>query len=63
MYSALWAISGHGPAAVVVFFVLSGYLVGGPALIRAKTGKLNGVDYFSARASRPYVVLERFRLM
>jgi peptidoglycan/LPS O-acetylase OafA/YrhL len=57
LYSTLWAISAHGPAAVIVFFVLSGYLVGGPALVRAKTGKLNGVDYFSARASRLYVVL------
>jgi peptidoglycan/LPS O-acetylase OafA/YrhL len=57
VYSTVWAISAHGPAAVIVFFVLSGYLVGGPALVRAKTGKLNGVDYFSARASRLYVVL------
>jgi peptidoglycan/LPS O-acetylase OafA/YrhL len=56
-YSTLWAISAHGLTAVVVFFVLSGYLVGGPALVRARTGKLNGVDYFSARASRLYVVL------
>jgi peptidoglycan/LPS O-acetylase OafA/YrhL len=56
-YSALWTISAHGPAAVIVFFVLSGYLVGGPALVRAKIGKLNVVDYFSARASRLYVVL------
>src|ERR1700746_3555287 len=44
VYSALWTISAHGPSAVIVFFVLSGYLVGGPALVRAKTGKLNGVD-------------------
>jgi peptidoglycan/LPS O-acetylase OafA/YrhL len=57
VYSTLWAISAHGPGAVMVFFVLSGYLVGGPALVRAKIGKLNAVDYFSARASRLYVVL------
>ncbi len=56
-YSALWSISAHGPSAVIVFFVLSGYLVGGPALVRAKIGKLNGVDYLSARAARLYVVL------
>lgn len=57
VYSALWSISAHGPSAVIVFFVLSGYLVGGPALVRARTGKLNGVDYLSARAARLYVVL------
>lgn len=56
-YSLLWALSGHGVAAVIVFFVLSGYLVGGPALVRAKNGELNAIDYFSARASRLYVVL------
>lgn len=56
-YSALWSISAHGPSAVIVFFVLSGYLVGGPALVRARAGKLNSVDYLSARAARLYVVL------
>ena len=57
VYSVIWALSGHGVAAVIVFFVLSGYLVGGPALVRAKNGELNAIDYFSARASRLYVVL------
>src|ERR1700733_133985 len=56
-YSALWAFSAHGMAAVIVFFVLSGYLVGGPALVRAKNGGLSAIDYFSARAARLYVVL------
>jgi peptidoglycan/LPS O-acetylase OafA/YrhL len=56
-YSALWALSAHGVAAVLVFFVLSGYLVGGPALVRAKNGGLSAIDYFSARAARLYVVL------
>lgn len=56
-YSALWTLSAHGVAAVMVFFVLSGYLVGGPAIVRARNGSLNAVDYFSARASRLYVVL------
>jgi peptidoglycan/LPS O-acetylase OafA/YrhL len=56
-YSSLWAISAHGVAAVMVFFVLSGYLVGGPALVRARNGGLSAIDYFSARASRLYVVL------
>jgi peptidoglycan/LPS O-acetylase OafA/YrhL len=57
VYSALWALSAHGIAAVVVFFVLSGYLVGGPALVRAKNGGLSAIDYFSARAARLYVVV------
>ncbi len=56
-YATLRSLSAHGAAAVIVFFVLSGYLVGGPALVRAKAGRLNGVDYFSARAARLYVVL------
>lgn len=57
VYSMLWAISANGPAAVLVFFVLSGYLVGGPALVRSSQGRLNAVDYFSARLSRLYLVL------
>jgi peptidoglycan/LPS O-acetylase OafA/YrhL len=56
-FSALWVLSGHGVAAVIVFFVLSGYLVGGPVLVRAKNGELNAIEYFSARAARLYVVL------
>ncbi|MET3911288.1 diketogulonate reductase-like aldo/keto reductase/peptidoglycan/LPS O-acetylase OafA/YrhL [Bradyrhizobium sp. S3.3.6] len=57
VYSVLWTLSAHGPAAVLVFFVLSGYLVGGPALVRNMRGRLHAVDYFSARVSRLYVVL------
>jgi peptidoglycan/LPS O-acetylase OafA/YrhL len=57
VFSSLWALSAHGVAAVMVFFVLSGYLVGGPALVRARNGGLSAIDYFSARASRLYVVL------
>jgi len=57
LYSMLWSISAHGPDAVIVFFVLSGYLVGGPALVRAGTGKFDRFDYLTARAARLYVVL------
>jgi diketogulonate reductase-like aldo/keto reductase/peptidoglycan/LPS O-acetylase OafA/YrhL len=56
-YSFLWTLSGHGADAVLVFFVLSGYLVGGPALVRCLNGRLNAVDYFSARIARLYVVV------
>jgi peptidoglycan/LPS O-acetylase OafA/YrhL len=57
LFSALWTVSSHGAAAVMVFFVLSGYLVGGPAIVRAWAGRLDVVDYFSARMARLYVVL------
>jgi peptidoglycan/LPS O-acetylase OafA/YrhL len=56
-YSVVWALSAHGVAAVMVFFVLSGYLVGGPAIVRARNGVFDAIDYFSARAARLYVVL------
>jgi len=56
-YSVLQSLSGHGVAAVVIFFVLSGYLVGGPALVRALHGRLSATDYFTARAARMYTVL------
>jgi peptidoglycan/LPS O-acetylase OafA/YrhL len=57
LYAVLQSVSAHGTAAVIVFFVLSGYLVGGPAIIRARAGELSGIEYFSARAARLYVVL------
>jgi diketogulonate reductase-like aldo/keto reductase/peptidoglycan/LPS O-acetylase OafA/YrhL len=56
-YSVFWTLSGHGGDAVLVFFVLSGYLVGGPALVRCLRGQLSAVDYFSARLARLYVVV------
>jgi peptidoglycan/LPS O-acetylase OafA/YrhL len=57
LYAVLQSLSAHGTAAVIVFFVLSGYLVGGPAIIRARTGELSAIEYVSARAARLYVVL------
>ena len=56
-YSVVWTLSAHGVSAVMVFFVLSGYLVGGPALVRACNGQLNAIDYFAARGARLYVVV------
>lgn len=56
-YSVLWDLSKHGVAAVVVFFVLSGYLVGGPALVRSLNGRLRAREYFTARAARLYTVI------
>jgi diketogulonate reductase-like aldo/keto reductase/peptidoglycan/LPS O-acetylase OafA/YrhL len=57
VYSVFWALSAHGGDAVMVFFVLSGYLVGGPALVRCLSGRLSAVDYFSARIARLYIVV------
>ncbi|ACA19306.1 acyltransferase 3 [Methylobacterium sp. 4-46] len=57
LYSFVWMVSQHGVAAVIVFFVLSGYLVGGPAIVRARTGRLSAADYAGARLSRLYTVL------
>lgn len=46
-----------GREAVVVFFVLSGYLVGGQALAEARRGLFSTQSYFVARVSRLYTVL------
>jgi peptidoglycan/LPS O-acetylase OafA/YrhL len=43
--------------AVIVFFVLSGYLVGGPALGRAWTGRWSASRYAVHRLTRLWVVL------
>lgn len=54
---ALYFFTGFGHEAVVIFFVLSGYLVGGITLER---WRLHGPDfshYFASRISRIYTVL------
>jgi len=50
-------MTGLGVEAVMVFFVLSGYLIGGRAIIQAKTKGFDAVDYFTHRVSRIYTVL------
>lgn len=49
-------ITGLGHEAVVVFFVISGFLVGG-LTVRKWSVKLSYKDYFAARFSRIYSVL------
>lgn len=50
--------SSFGPAAVIIFFVLSGFLVGGGSLrSRRIAGRFAFSDYFIARFSRLWVVL------
>ncbi len=54
-----WAlISGFGRPAVLIFFVVSGYLVGGGALFKyLSTNTFDLREYFAARLSRLWVVL------
>lgn len=49
--------TGFGSEAVLVFFVLSGYLVGGGALRKWRIGKFSASEYFISRTSRIYTVL------
>lgn len=51
----LWYfVTGWHAAAVIVFFVLSGYLVGGLSSARASVGQFNSVDYMIDRVTRLY---------
>lgn len=52
---AFYFTTGLGHQAVMVFFVLSGFFVGGSVLLRGD--KFQFVDYFIARLSRLWVVL------
>ncbi len=55
---ALAVLSGWGRPAVMVFFVLSGYLVGGGSWRRyRRTGKFAAGDYMTARLSRLWLVI------
>jgi len=55
--SAAYLLSGLGRQWVIVFFVLSGYLVGGSVLRSVGSGKWSWRSYLLARLSRLYVVL------
>ncbi len=51
-------ISSFGPPAVIIFFVLSGFLVGGSSFRNfCKSGHFAAVDYLVARLSRLWIVL------
>ena len=52
-----WFVSSLGHEWVVVFFVLSGYLVGGSVLRSRSQGTWNWPDYLRARFTRLYIVL------
>jgi peptidoglycan/LPS O-acetylase OafA/YrhL len=54
---ALFALTRVGSEAVTIFFVLSGFLVGGKALERIVAGRFRLADYAIDRISRIYVPL------
>ncbi|MBO6658848.1 MAG: acyltransferase [Pseudomonadales bacterium] len=54
--SILYFLSGFGPEAVLVFFVISGYLVGGKVIQRMTVNKFNAMSYAIDRFSRLYSV-------
>jgi peptidoglycan/LPS O-acetylase OafA/YrhL len=55
--AAAYLVASLGNQAVIVFFVLSGYLVGGSVLRSVQTGSWSWRAYVLARMSRLYVVL------
>ncbi len=56
-------LTSFGHIAVMVFFVLSGYLVGGGAIRALRQGRFSGSDYTIARLSRLWTVLLPVLLM
>ena len=53
----LGSLEGAGPAAVIWFFVLSGYLIGGGIVLDMRRGRFRFARYALNRATRLYVVL------
>lgn len=54
---AAYLVTGLGHQWVIVFFVLSGYLVGGSVLRAVRSGRWSWRDYLFLRSTRLYVVL------
>jgi peptidoglycan/LPS O-acetylase OafA/YrhL len=54
---AFYFFTGFGSEAVIVFFVLSGYLVGGGAFKKWQNDSYSAKEYFVSRFSRIYTVL------
>jgi peptidoglycan/LPS O-acetylase OafA/YrhL len=52
-----YALTGMGHSAVLVFFALSGYLVGGPMIARMRNGTFRALDYFCKRIVRLWIVV------
>lgn len=56
-WKVFYALSGLGHQAVIVFFVLSGFLVGSTVLAQNAEGRWDFRDYFTRRLVRLYTVL------
>jgi peptidoglycan/LPS O-acetylase OafA/YrhL len=56
-YKPFYLISGYGPPAVMVFFVLSGLLIGSSVIQSASARRWSWRDYLMARGIRLYIVL------
>jgi peptidoglycan/LPS O-acetylase OafA/YrhL len=56
-WKAFYALSGLGHQAVIVFFILSGFLVGATVLEQNSTARWDFRDYLSRRLVRLYTVL------
>lgn len=54
---AIYFAAGFGHEAVVVFFVISGFLVGGRSTVKAARGRFSMLDYVVHRFARIYIVL------
>jgi peptidoglycan/LPS O-acetylase OafA/YrhL len=57
MWSAFYIATGFGHEAVMAFFVLSGFLVGGSVVSRAKAKQWSWSDYAITRLTRLWIVL------
>ena len=57
VHDALYFVTGFGHESVVIFFVISGYLVGGLTLQRWQSYGMDLSHYFAARIGRIYTVL------
>lgn len=56
-YKALYFITGLGHQAVILFFVLSGYLIGRTVIEKHKEGQFSLYSYIISRIVRIYIVL------
>jgi len=57
VWSGFYFVTGFGHQAVMVFFVMSGFLVGGTVVSRAETGQWSWIDYAITRMTRLWIVL------
>lgn len=55
--TALYFVSGWGEYGVLMFFVISGFLIGGGVLEKSKAGEFSFAQYFINRFTRIYIVL------